>query len=76
MRIKKVFPDVPMIGFKNKRSLKAHLVRSELPDSDEVVRFRLYGEKRLPCHLCEYMKDTHISKSKHLNEIHKINNKL
>ena len=76
MRIKKVFPDVPMIGFKNKRSLKAQLVRSELPDSDEVVSFRLYGEKRLPCHLCEYMKDTHISKSKHLDETHKINTKL
>ena len=33
---KKVFPDVPMIGFKNNKNLKAHLVRSQLPDLDEV----------------------------------------
>ena len=29
---KKVFPDVPMIGFKINKILKAHLVRSQLPD--------------------------------------------
>ena len=29
---KKVFPDVPMIGFKNDKNLKAHLIRSQLPD--------------------------------------------
>ena len=27
---KKVFPDVPLIGFKNNKNLKAHLVRSGL----------------------------------------------
>ena len=35
---KKVFPDVSMIGFKNNKNLKAHLVRSQLPDLDEVGR--------------------------------------
>ena len=35
---KKVFPDVPMIGFKINKILKAHLVRSQLPDLDEVGR--------------------------------------
>ena len=29
---KKVFPDVPMIGFKINKNLKVHLVRSQLPD--------------------------------------------
>ena len=29
---KKVFPDVPLIGFKNDKNLKAHLVMSQLPD--------------------------------------------
>ena len=29
---KKVFPDVPVIGFKNDKNLKAHLVMSQLPD--------------------------------------------
>ena len=31
-----VFPDVPMILFKINKSLKAHLVKSQLPDLDEV----------------------------------------
>ena len=70
---KKVFPDVPMIGFKNNKNLKAHLVRSQLPDLDEVGRSKPWGGKRSPCHLCENMKDTFTFKSKHLNEVHKIN---
>ena len=28
---KSVFPDVPMIGFKNNKYLKVHLVRSQCP---------------------------------------------
>ena len=69
---KKVFPDVPMIGFKINKNLKAHLVRSQLPDLDEVGRSKLCGERISPCHLCENMKDTCTFKSKHLNEVHKI----
>ena len=41
---KKVFPDVPMVGFKINKNLRAHLVRSQLPDLDEVGL-------GLPCHL-------------------------
>ena len=33
---KKVFPDVPMIGFKINKYLKAHLVGSQLSDLDEA----------------------------------------
>ena len=72
---KKVFPDVPMIGFKNNKNLKAHLVRSQLPDLDEVGRSKPCGGKRPPCHLFENMKDTYNCKSKHLNEVHKIHKK-
>ena len=72
---KKVFPDVPMIGFIINKNLKAHLVRSQLPDLDEVGRSKPCGGKRPPCHLCENMKDTCTFKSKHLNEVHKINKK-
>ena len=43
---KKVFPDVPMIGFKINKNLKAHLVRSQLPDLDEVCRSHPCGGKR------------------------------
>ena len=69
---KKVFPDVTMIGFKIDKNLKAHLIRSQLPDLDEVGRSKSYGRKKPLCHLCENMKDTCTFKSKHLNEVHKI----
>ena len=29
---KKAFPDVPLIGFKNNKNFKAHLLRSQSPD--------------------------------------------
>ena len=29
---KKVFPEVPITGFKNNKNLKSHLVRATLPD--------------------------------------------
>ena len=72
---KKVLPDVSMIGFKINKNLKAYLVRSQLPDLDEVGRSELCGGKRPPCHLCENMKDICPFKSEHLNEVHKINKK-
>ena len=62
-----------MIGFKINQNLKAHLVKSQLPDKDEVGRSKPCGEPL--CHLCENMKDTCTFKSKHLNEVHKINKK-
>ena len=33
---KKVFPEVPIFGFKNNKNLKSHLVRATLPDINEV----------------------------------------
>ena len=48
---KKVFPDVPMTGIKNNKNLKAHLVRSHLPNLDEVGRSKPCRGKRPPCHL-------------------------
>ena len=72
---KNLFPDVPVIGFKNNKNLKTHLVSSQLLDSDEEGRYKPCGGKRPPCHLSENMKDTCTFKSKHLDEIHKINEK-
>ena len=72
---KKVFPDVPMICFKINKNVKAHLVKSQLPDLDEIRRSKPCGGKRPPCHLCGNMKDKCTFKSKHLNEVHKINRK-
>ena len=65
---KKVFPDVPVIGFKIIKNFEARLVKSQLPDLDEVGRSKPCGGKRPPCHLCENMKDTCTFKCKHLNE--------
>ena len=55
---KKVFPDVPMIGFKKNKNLKAQLVRSQLP---EPCRGKVP-----PCQLRKNMKDTWTFKGKQL----------
>ena len=73
--LKKVLPDVPMIGFKINKNVKAHLLRLKLLDLDEVGRSKPCGGKRAPSHLCESMKDTCTFRSKDLNEVHKINMK-
>ena len=59
-------------GIKNNKNLKAHLVRPQLPDLDEVGRSKPHGGKRPLSHLCENMKDTCTFNNKHLNEVHKI----
>ena len=46
---KKVFPEVPIIGFKNNKNLKSHLVRPALPDINEVGKCKPCGGKRPPC---------------------------
>ena len=69
---KKVFPEVPIIGFKNNKNLKSHLVRAALPDINEVGRCEPCGGKRCPCQLCSNMKNTGTFKSKHSNEVYQI----
>ena len=64
---KKVFPDVPMIGFKKNKNLKAQLVRSQLAEP--------CGGKVPPCQLRKNMKDTWTFKGKQLEQTHKINKK-
>ena len=69
---KKVFPEVPIIGFKNNKNLKSHLVRAALPDINEVGRCEPCGGKRPPCQLCSNMKNTSTFKSKHSNKVYQI----
>ena len=69
---KKVFPEVPIIGFKNNKNLKSHLVRVALPDINEVGRFKPCGGKIPPCQLCNNMKNTSTFKSKHSKEVYQI----
>ena len=68
-RHKEVFPDVPLTDFKNNKSLRDHLVRSQLPDIEETGMSKPCGGKRSPCHLCKNMKNTCTFKSKHFNEV-------
>ena len=69
---KKVFPEVPIIGFKNNKNLKSHLVRATLPDINEVGRCEPCGGKIPPCQLCNNMKNTSTFKSKHSNDVYQI----
>ena len=41
----KVFPDVPVVGFRNGKSLKDHLVRATLPKANETGRCEPCGKK-------------------------------
>ena len=43
---KKVFLEVPSIGFKNNKNLKSHLVRAALPVINEVDRCQPCGGKK------------------------------
>ena len=44
---KKVFPDVPVVGFRNGKSLKDYLVRAKLPKPKESGRCKPCGKKNL-----------------------------
>ena len=68
---KKVFPEVPIIGFKNNKNLKSNLMRVTLPDINEAGRCEPCGGKRPPCQLCSNMKNSTF-KSKHSNEVYQI----
>ena len=61
---KKVFPEVPIIGFNNNKNLKSHLVRATLPDINKLGRYKPCGGNRPPCQLCSNIKNTSTFKSK------------
>ena len=69
---KKVFPEVPIIGFKNNKNLESHLVRAGFLDINVVGRCEPCGRKRPPCQLCSNMKSTSSFKSKHSNKVYEI----
>ena len=69
---KKVFPDVPIVGFNNNRNLKSHLVRATLADVNEADRCEPCDGKRPPCQLCSDMKNTSTFKSNQSNKVYHI----
>ena len=58
---KNVFPEVPVIGFKNNKNLKSHLVRAALTDINEIDKCEPCVGKKPPCQLCSNMKSTYKS---------------
>ena len=66
---KKVFPAIPIIGFKSNKNLKSHLGRAALPDINETGRCEPCYGKRLPGQLYSNMKHTITFKSKHSDSL-------
>ena len=55
---KKVFSEVPIIGFKNAKSLKDHFVRAVLPQLDTEDKSKPCEGANCSCEVCESVKDT------------------
>ena len=55
---KKIFSEVLIIGFKNAKSLKDHLVRAALPQLDREGRSKPYDGENRSCKVCVSVKDT------------------
>ena len=73
---RKVFTDIPRIGFKISKSLKDHLVRLVLPKIDVASNSGPYGGKRPPCELCKLMKKTSIFKKRNSDKTYNIHQAL
>ena len=67
---KTVFTNVPIIGFKNDRSFKDHLVRAVLPKVDAEDRSKPSGGggKKRPCEVGKSVNDTSHFKKRDTNE--------
>ena len=67
---KKVFPDVPVVGFRNGKSLKDYLVRAALPKTNETGRCKSCGKKT--CLVCNSIRTTTTFTTEACGEIFKI----
>ena len=69
---KKVFPEISIIGLKNNKNLKSHLVRAALPGISKISRCEPCGGKIRPCQLCSDVKNTCTFKRKNSTEVYQI----
>ena len=53
---KKVFQDIPVVGFRNSNSLKDHLFRAKLPNVEITARSESCGKGN--CQVCDIICDT------------------
>ena len=67
------FTDLPRMGFKDKKSLKNHLVRSVLSKIDAAGNSSPCGAKRPPSEMWKLMKKTSFFKKRNSDEIYHIN---
>ena len=67
---KKVFQDIPIVGFRNGKSLKDHLVRAKLPNVEIAGRSESCGKGN--CQVCDYICDTDAFTTKACGETFKI----
>ena len=67
---KKEFPDVPVVGFRNGKSLKDYLVRATIPKANETGRCEPCGKKT--CLVCNSIRTTTTFTTEACREIFKI----
>ena len=67
---KKVFPNVPVVGFRNGKSLKDYLVRAALPKTNKTGRCKPCGKKT--CLVCNSISTTTTFTTKVCGEVFKI----
>ena len=67
---KKVFSDVPVVGFCNGKSLKYYLVRAPLPKTNETRRCEPHGKKT--CLVCNSIRTSTTVTTKAYRETFKI----
>ena len=67
---KKVFQDIPAVGFRNGKSLKYHLVRAKLPNVEITGRFESCGKGN--CQVCDFICCTDTFTTKACGETFKI----
>ena len=67
---RKVFPEIPVVGFRNGKSLKDHLVRAVLPKINKSFGSEPCGKSR--CQVCNYISTTDRFTTKTSGETFKI----
>ena len=67
---KKVFQEIPILGFRNGKSLKDHLVRAKLPNVEITGSSESCGKRN--CQVCDFICDTDTFSTKACSETFKI----
>ena len=71
---KKLFQEIPIVGFRNGKSLKDYLVRAKLPNVEITGRSESCGKRN--CQVCDFICDTDTFSTKTCGETFKIQSGL